>query len=220
MRTFLYLFLILTACSHSQKKDSLLTTFISTIPKGWSYTLSETSLTIFKNDSIYSVFHNKINECGNCPEYKKEEENRSKNYKTIGKKIRAEIIFIIGPYWNEPVKKKADKHNEIIYKKISALPKKYKIENLYDEFGSHKGTPTYRSATKEEQKRVTGYEAEKGKLEMQIKKYPNYQSTDHALFLIQKTGCDDELTDYYPCEASRECYSILNSASEIFKPFK
>ena len=71
---------------------------------------------------------------------------------------------------------------EEIQKKISALPKKYKIEHLLENDLNRQGSEIYVPKTKQEKSRVKEYFNEKSKLEKKIPPFPNYHLTKFSLF--------------------------------------
>lgn len=187
----------------SQTKDPVLNKFLASIPSGWSYSFNDTALTITKKDSVYMVYHNKINESGMPVEKDKEEiDCKSKGIATV-----AFIKYRVEKKWSENKIHKANNH--IIYSKIKKLFQQYKIKNITHKFDS------YITETPDEKKRLDLYKQQKNQLEQNLLNLPNYNSQLYSVFYITAKGCQTALEDFYPIKTSVECFSIQNIANEL-----
>ncbi|MBP9885777.1 MAG: hypothetical protein KBF93_05755 [Leptospiraceae bacterium] len=128
--------------------------------------------------------------------------------KKFGMKMKPNIIYRFQKRWTVNDLIQADMAREEIQKKISALPKKYKIEHLLENDLNRQGSEIYVPKTKQEKSRVKEYFNEKSKLEKKIPPFPNYHLTKFSLFLISKKGISGEYSEVYPESVTGEFIQV------------
>ena len=193
--------------------DSLLTALKERIPQGWNVLLSEDELRIERKDSVWVLSENKIN----APERIFSEGEEIERIKKYGKMMQSSFVFRLEDKWSEENIQSNKEKNENINEKVKVLPEKYGIVHLYDSSLSRKGNDVFIGNNEEERNRIHEYEVEKFKIEKGLIKIPDYNSEKYSLFLISKTGMEDEFHSVYPKEVSEEMYGIEKILNEVLR---
>jgi len=185
------------------RNDSILNKIHSSLLHKWIMYKLNGELIIERKDSIWVMFENKIN----APLNIMNKEERIKQIKTSGKKVKASIVFVIEKKWTKSKVLKSRKNNLTIVDSIFKLPSKYNIEHLInipykdDSFIGIK-------CTNEEKKRISQYLKEKKNWENSKIRIPDYNTENFSLFLKIIIGKEDEYHSIYPEEVSEEIYKI------------
>lgn len=128
--------------------------------------------------------------------------------KKFGMKMKPNIIYRFQKRWTVNDLILSDMIKENIQKKISFLPKKYKIDHLLENDMSKQGSEIYTPRTKVEKARVKEYFNEKTKLEKQIPPDPDYHLSKFSLFFISKKGISGEYSEVYPESVTGEFIQV------------
>lgn len=208
---FVFLFLVLSGeFSIAQQsrfidEDYLLVKVKELLPAGWEiFSHIKGVIVIQKNEPVYVMDENRIN----APVSMETKEELEKRIKTYGKQVKPEFEFKYYNKLTDEYIESAKKHNDSIYNVVNSLPKKYKIENLRDNFASSKGETRFYGNTDEESERIKKYEIEKYNLLDKIIKLPDYNSENYSLYLDLIIGMDDQMHLVWPLESSSEMFKI------------
>ncbi|MEI6122533.1 MAG: hypothetical protein WCQ95_02785 [Bacteroidota bacterium] len=189
--------------------DAIINIVIDHLPVGWKFK-DENGFFIFqRTDSIWQLMENTLN----VPLEKKED--RFKRIQANGRKTVAKIVIRYEKKWDFLKVQEVSLANMEVYNKIRLLPGKYKITGLKDLKLSSKGNTVYTPITEDDKKRIANYYAERLVLEGKIVGSPDLSSQLYSLFVVEKSGCNDENHLVYPDAASVELYSILTLCREI-----
>jgi len=191
--------------------DAILKVIKPVLPKGWIMYPKEDLLIVESTDTVFVLFENQINAPVSV-ESKSDRVNRIKKY---GKPQRSRIVYHFENKWSVEKIKEYNAANEAIYSKLKKLPEKHGITNLKDRMLSNKMGDVYVGKTEKEKKLVENYNKEKKELESQIKLLPNYHTELYSLFLIETTGCYDDMHLVTPESISTENYQVQTLFREL-----
>ena len=167
--------------------DGILNIIISHIPAGWNFK-EENGFFIFqRNDSIWQLTENTLN----VPFEKKED--RMKRIQAYGIKSVSKIVIRYEDKWDFLKLQEADLNNSSIYNEIRQLPDKMNIAALKDIKLSRKGNVVYTPITNADKIKIENYYKERDRLQNKIIKVPDHNTQKYSLFIVSKTGCNDEL---------------------------
>ncbi|MFI5205016.1 MAG: hypothetical protein ACHQF2_11010 [Flavobacteriales bacterium] len=198
-------------------KDKKLMQVIDSLPSNWYFEYTDSMLTLRCKDSVYQIWTNHINEEGHFGKPTVTEEEKMEKFRKEGmKKVAVFLSFKLVTPWSDARIKKTSAHNQKIYNDMKELPKKHKIDHLYNNFASHKGTPTYTAKTDDDQKRIDAFTAEEEDLESQIIRFPEYCTANFAVFNRNSIGMNSAYQDIYPARISEQAYHIVNLVSEYW----
>jgi len=191
------------------RSDGIINIIIEYLPKGWTFRESNGFFIIQRADSILVLNENTLN----MPVEKKElKDNRIiKN----GKKTVGKIIIRYEDKWDFLKFQEASLNNSTVYNEISLLPAKMGITQLKDAKLSAKGNTVYTPQTDQDKLKIEKYYTERKKLENKIVKTPDNSTQKYSLFIVSKSGCNDDSHIIYPDEASVELYKIISFINEI-----
>lgn len=208
---FIFLVLVIsggTSIAQQNKlieEDYLLLKVNNSLPAGWEIFSPTSSIIIIQRiEPVYLLDENRIN----APESVESKEDLEKRIKKYGKQVKSIFEFKYYDKLTEENIESAKKLNDSIYIIINTLPKKYKIENLRDNFVSSKGEVKFNGNTDEEIERIKKYEIEKYNLLDKISKLPDYNSEKYSLYLDLSLGMDDEMHIVWPFEVSSEMFKV------------
>jgi hypothetical protein len=163
-------------------KDSILKAFEHKIAKDWKVEIHKDTLVIESKTEMWIDFQNIA---GMSTIGIQHEKYTLEYLKKNGIKTKARIMFVIQPKWNSTKIEHIQNENSRIYNEIDSLLSKYSLTHLNRTYRWHEelfGGET----TKEENKRILLYKAEKEKLLQTITKPPNYETENHYLFIISR----------------------------------
>jgi hypothetical protein len=189
--------------------DGIINILIDHIPGGWNFKEENGFFVFQRNDSVWVLSENTLN----VPFEKKED--RNKRIQAYGKKTVSKIIIRYEDKWDFLKLQEADLNNSSIYNEMRLLPNKMNISKLKDIKNSNKGNTVYTPITMADKISIENYYKEREKLQNKIIKVPDHNTQKYSLFIVSKTGCNDESHLVYPDAASIEVYGILNFLREI-----
>ena len=191
------------------RSDGIINIIIQYLPKGWTFRESNGFFIIQRKDSILVLDENTLN----VPVEKME----AKNNRIIksGKKTVGKIIIRYEDKWDFLKFQEASLSNSSVYNEIRLLPEKMGISQLKDPKLSTKGNTVYTPVTEQDKIKIEKYYSERKKLENKIVKTPDNNTQKYSLFIVSKSGCNDESHIVYPDEASVELYKIISFINEI-----
>jgi len=191
------------------RSDGIINIIIEYLPKGWTFRESNGFFIIQRTDSILVINENTLN----VPVEKKE----AKNNRIIknGKKAVGKIIIRYEDKWDFLKFQEASLNNSSVYNEISLLPEKIGISQLKDTKLSAKGNTVYTPQNDQDKAKIEKYYSERKKLENKIVKTPDNNTQKYSLFIVSKSGCNDDSHIVYPDEASVELYRIISFINEI-----
>lgn len=184
------------------KKDAILKSIYSVIPKGWVMSYDSSNITIYRKDSILVLYENRINA---KPESAASIEERAVKH---GKKELAFIRYRYDLIWDALRILDAQQNNEKIWAEIKKLPNRHGIERLKDPQRSSKERIVYAPVTHKDSMRVAAYEREYQEKLTQMIQLPNFHTQLYSLFLVEKNGLNDEYRMVYPLNVSIELSQI------------
>lgn len=187
------------------EEDYLLSKVNNSLPAGWEiFSPANDVIIVQRIEPVYLLDENRIN----APESIESKEDLEKRIKKYGKQVKSIFQFKYYDKLTEENIESAKKLNDSIYIIVNSLPKKYKIENLRDNFVSSKGEVKFNGNTDEEIERIKKYEIEKYNLFDKILKLPDYNSEKYSLYLDISLGMEDEMHLVWPFEASSEMFKV------------
>jgi hypothetical protein len=189
--------------------DGIINILIDYIPAGWKFTEENGYFIFQRKDSIWELTENTLN----VPFEKKED--RSKRILANGKRTVSKIVIKYEDKWDFLKVQEASISNTSVYSEIRLLPEKYQITNLKDPAMSVKGNLVFTPKTEADKNRISDYYNERKKLQAKIITLPDQNTQKYSLFILSRSGCNDDSHLVFPDNASIELYSILNFIREI-----
>ncbi|MGD0709848.1 MAG: hypothetical protein ABR968_01570 [Bacteroidales bacterium] len=208
-------FLIKSQVTDSMKKfsyadDSILKRFVNTLPKSWTFTATDSTIIISRNDSVIiakrKLIHFTSRKGPNLP---------VDSIKKYGHKGKTELIYRYEPRWTEEQKLRAISNNDEIIQQLANLPDKYGIANLLDKTKSTKLNNVYTGHTDKEIQMVRQFEIEKNYLLSKMETLPTNISDKYSFFFKSSTGVNDNINIVYPIEAYQQFFDILALFNEL-----
>ncbi len=189
--------------------DDIMNIIISHLPDGWNFADEDGYFIFQRKDSIWELAESASKVTG------EKKADKNKRIQAEGKKTIAKIILKYEKKWDFIKIQEATISNQKIDNEIVNLAQKHKISGLKDLKLSSKEGIVYTPKTENDKKRIAEYYAEKKQLEEKIIRLPEMSSQKYSLFIISKSGGNDESHIIFPEEASLEMYTILSLCREV-----
>lgn len=204
---FLFSLLSVNGFSQSIDEDKVLQGLKEILPSNWRMEVREGNLVVECVDSVWVLFHNKINQPANAGIPKPKEGDRPNAV--------SRFIFHMEPRWDEGKKTQVKASNEKVGADMAALEAKHGVGGLKK---VSKGRTIYVPKTEEDKKKIAAFLIAQREATTDIQPLPDFQTQQYALFQLAATGMDSEYETIHPEETNRQMYAIRQYLDGNAKP--
>jgi hypothetical protein len=193
--------------SQSIEEDKVLQGLKEILPGNWKMEVREGNLVVECVDSVWVLFHNKINQPANAGVPKPAPGSRPNAV--------SRFIFHLEPRWDEGKKAQVTASNSKVGSDVAALEAKHGVGGLKK---VSKGRVIYVPKTEEDKKKIAAFLMAQREVSTDIQPLPDFQTQQYALFQLAATGMDSEYETIFPEETNRQMYAIRQYLDGNAKP--
>ncbi len=197
------------------ENDSIIKRFVKVLPSSWTFSASDSTIIISKNDSVIIAARKLLHFAGG------KGKGIALPLDTIlkyGHKGKSEIIYKYEPRWTDEQKLSAQSNNNEISQQIDALPGKYGITYLLDKSKSSDRNNVYTGHNANEIQLVKKFETEKNQLLSKMIALPTNNTVKYSFFFKSISGYNDNNNLVYPLEAYQQFYDLRSLFNQLTEP--
>lgn len=193
-------------------EDAVLKEVRTSLPANWSLVAEKDgALVLRRNEPVWVLMENRIN----APPGHESDEELAERIRKAGRETPCEIVFRTEKKWSEEKLRQAQADDERLREAIAKLPEKHKITHLRNPGLSRKGEDVYVGKGPEEAQRISAWALEKSDLEAKRILLPDCASEKYSLFLVSRSGAEDEFHLVAPRAGSEELAAVERRMGEV-----
>ena len=185
-------------------QDRTLRALRDSLPAGWRLLTPGDRIIIERIEPVWVLWENRIN----APESTETEAERVARIQRYGKRVNSRILYRAEAGWSQDTLRATREHNKRIAAKLSQLPDRHGVRHLIDASMHRKNNDPRIGAAPEELPRVEAYEAERKRVEAELRPLPAYLTQRYGLFAMDHEGWSDAYTIVHPYRVVEECYRL------------